>query len=331
MIKVANHDELIQLLNKLGQEFRLAAPVVKKKGRQEKVEYDYIDDPGQIYLEQLPNNPVKEFFLPQNEKLAPEEMKQTILFGVRPCDLAAIKVLDDVFLDDGNSIDSYYQRHRDHVIIFGLSCSERKPTCFCDAVGIDQIESEGAPIFVFRIEDKYYFKIYDQNFAYLLEDLPEADEKELERVIAEKRASLKKGDFTLDLPVPLPEATTFTAPVWENIAEKCLGCGVCTYYCPTCYCFGFYWEDNEKYRNWDSCMFSNFTKHASGHNPRTTQEQRYRQRIMHKYSYHPNNYEGLACTGCGRCIDNCPVNLDIRKALKSIESYLKEEGGVKNG
>jgi ferredoxin len=49
---------------------------------------------------------------------------------------------------------------------------------------------------------------------------------------------------------------------------------------------------------------------------------------MHKFSYHPLNYEGLGCVGCGRCIDRCPVNLDIREALKLTEQFLDEKGGA---
>ncbi|MDI3548390.1 MAG: hypothetical protein PWR10_2042 [Halanaerobiales bacterium] len=338
MIKVANSEELEQLLNRLSQDYKIAAPVVKRKGRKERIEYEYIDSPGEITLERQPDSSPKKFFLPQNERMevevagAPgtEDKQKTILFGVRSCDLEALKVLDDVFLDD-NYIDAYYQQHRENIIIIGLSCSEGKPSCFCGTLGIDPVKNDSAPIFLYQRGDRYYFKVYDEEYAYLLEDLPEGDEGELAEIVEERAASFAENNFTLDLPVPLPEETTFSAPFWGDLAEKCLGCGVCTYYCPTCYCFGFFWEQGEKSRCWDSCMFASFTKHASGHNPRRSQDQRYRQRVMHKYSYHPENYGRLACTGCGRCLDNCPVNLDIRSVLKTVESYLQEKGGVKSG
>ena len=71
-------------------------------------------------------------------------------------------------------------------------------------------------------------------------------------------------------------------------------------------------------RCWDSCQFPLFTLHASGHNPRPTYKERMRQRIMHKFNYCPENFEETFCVGCGRCIANCPVNLDIREVIKEI-------------
>ena len=31
-------------------------------------------------------------------------------------------------------------------------------------------------------------------------------------------------------------------PLWEETAHRCLNCGVCTFLCPTCYCFDTYDE-----------------------------------------------------------------------------------------
>ena len=66
-------------------------------------------------------------------------------------------------------------------------------------------------------------------------------------------------------------------------------------------------------------MYSDFTMMAHGNN-RTTQLQRYRQRFMHKLVYFPNNHEGdFACVGCGRCLQKCPVNINIVKVAKALE------------
>ena len=112
----------------------------------------------------------------------------------------------------------------------------------------------------------------------------------------------------------------FDASFWNEIHQKCLGCGICTFLCPTCYCFDITDEvkdeQGKRIRCWDSCMFPQFTLHASGHNPRPTYRERMRQRIMHKFNYCPENYKETFCVGCGRCIRNCPVNLDIRQIIK---------------
>ncbi|MCD6302085.1 MAG: 4Fe-4S dicluster domain-containing protein, partial [Anaerolineae bacterium] len=74
----------------------------------------------------------------------------------------------------------------------------------------------------------------------------------------------------------------------------------------------------ERVRTWDSCMYAGFTVHASGHNPRPDQAARWRQRVMHKFSYLPLNVDAYGCVGCGRCVVNCPVNLDIRRVLARV-------------
>ena len=59
-------------------------------------------------------------------------------------------------------------------------------------------------------------------------------------------------------------------------------------------------------------MSSLFTREASGHNPRMLKAFRMRNRVSHKYSTYPENWGAFSCSGCGRCISNCPVCVDIR-------------------
>ena len=111
---------------------------------------------------------------------------------------------------------------------------------------------------------------------------------------------------------------------WEKTAEACIGCGICTFVCPTCYCFDIsdetLFNEGMRKRFWDACMFTDFTLEASGHNPRPKIFQRYRQKVCHKYAYHVGKYGCISCVGCGRCTRACPVNIDIfsviEKALK---------------
>ena len=122
----------------------------------------------------------------------------------------------------------------------------------------------------------------------------------------------------------------FEASFWERVASACINCGTCTYACPTCWCFDIQDETYRssggssgiRMRNWDSCMYSLFTLHGSGHNPRNKSMQRVRQRFMHKLKYYVDKYEnGIQCVGCGRCIRLCPVNIDIRRVCHLMNRY----------
>ena len=114
----------------------------------------------------------------------------------------------------------------------------------------------------------------------------------------------------------------FDAPEWSELSESCLGCGTCTFVCPTCQCYDIKDFNTghgvRRFRCWDSCMYSDFTKMSAGQ-PRLTQLERFRQRFMHKLVYYPTNNEGLfSCVGCGRCVSRCPINMNIVKVMKKL-------------
>jgi sulfhydrogenase subunit beta (sulfur reductase) len=249
----------------------------------------------------------------------PEE--KAMIFGIRPCDARSFSFLDSVFIDE-KAVDPYYRNRRDNTIVVSLACNEPLPTCFCTSVGGSPAGKEGTDILAFDTGDSLFFKScsekgksFLESYTKLLSKPGQADIKAAEDLAAaaEKKVS----------PVNIKKAAQklkekFYNPVWDELALRCLGCGVCTFLCPTCYCFGLYDERDKRIRVQDSCMYREFTLEASGHNPRTTQNERMRQRVMHKFLYTVENFGETFCVGCGRCVTNCPVNMDIRENIVEV-------------
>jgi len=281
----------------------------------------------------------KEFFFPQAEVLftfqgaerqtdkPAANTKPQVLFGVRPCDSKALLLLDSVF-DQQDYQDPYYIEKRKNMVLVGLACRNPQSTCFCTSVGGGPFDKEGLDILVTELDDnKCYVEILTEKGKQLIAEdssFKTANKSDVQQVESVK----KEAEAKITAKVPLEGLKEkldgmFDSPLWDKITERCLGCAVCTYLCPTCHCFALLDEkvssQGQRIRNWDSCMFPIFTLEASGHNPRASNRERMRQRIMHKFNYFVENFGQTACVGCGRCLINCPVNMDIREIIETIK------------
>lgn len=277
--------------------------------------------------------PPKEIFFPQTETIfkyrdgkveSTEKVSQKrILLGIRPCDAKANLLLDNVFAK-GDYEDVYYTNKRKNTIIIGLGCNRPLSTCFCTSFGGGPFSKEGLDILLIDTGDKYLVDVItDKGEEILTDKFAEATEEELKLAKRIKNEAEKSIKYQVEIEgIKEKLDAMFESPFWDRLSEKCIGCGVCAYLCPTCHCFDIADEavnsHGKRIRNWDSCMFPLFTLQASGHNPRPTGKERMRQRVMHKFNYFIENYNQPACVGCGRCVINCPVNIDIRKVLKEI-------------
>jgi ferredoxin len=279
--------------------------------------------------------PPKALFLPQNQTLLlfqdgkweepglPDQ--ETFLFGIRPCDARALAALDRVFLD-GEQNDPYYARLREKTTVVALACNRPMSSCFCSSVGGGPADGAGADLLAVELESDLLLKAQTRRGEDLLrfagdllaEASPEALQaaEELIRTAQDQLAAV----MTAESARRLREA--YDLPLWETAGRKCLGCGTCSFLCPTCYCFDITDEvrggSGRRLRTWDCCAFPQFTLHASGHNPRPTPKERWRQRIMHKFRYSVENFGISFCVGCGRCIRNCPVSMDLRATLREL-------------
>lgn len=286
----------------------------------------------------------KDAFFPQSENLytcvregkkiqiTPQELKDKdfVVFGMRACDLQGVEVLDKVFLAE--PVDTFYQARRQHGTIVALACHEPEETCFCKVFGIDAAEPK-ADVATWLIDGELCWKPLTEKGETLTKavvDLLNDDAAADEKVEAEKsaiRAIIEKlpySDLSLEGWNGDALSEKFNSPVWEELYKPCLACGTCTFVCPTCQCYDIKDYDTghgvQRYRCWDSCMYSDFTMMAHGNN-RTSQMQRFRQRFMHKLVYFPANNDGMySCVGCGRCVEKCPSALNIVKVIKAFQN-----------
>jgi sulfhydrogenase subunit beta (sulfur reductase) len=325
-------------LQDVAEKYDLFAPVRMAEGVSV---YKKIDDPGEVDLSHSnPQKPVKEVFFSQSEVMfryekienrsrvtSTEEVKrERVVLGARPCDIRAISLLDQVF-SGKEYTDVYYLQKRRMTIVIGLACNHPLTTCFCSSVGGGPFAREGSDVFMVDLGESYLVEFLTEKGEALSQNrfLKGADEKDFAMVRAlEEKASIK-ADASLSLDgIDRKLDEMAESPFWEKAQEKCLGCRVCTYLCPTCHCFDIADEartnKGQRVRNWDSCLSTLYSLETSGHNPRPTGRERTRQRIMHKFNYFPKNVGKIACVGCGRCIIHCPANSDIRQTLKEISA-----------
>ena len=300
-----------------------------------------IDAPEQIVLsDELPYKSPKEAVLPRVEALlrfsgdqVTEEKpgKPILLIGVKPCDITALKILDAIFLGPKSRfVDPFYKKRRDLLTVFGMGCIEKKRGCFCEERGIDMDSPVGCDVCMELTENSMMLKFDDPALSVLMQAFTgvrsEVDGSLDDALFKSPRES---AHGTKLLEIKADETEVFDKMPWEQYVEGCLGCGTCTFLCPTCHCFEFRDSESDgavsRYRCWDSCMYPKFTLHASGHNPRSSKKERFRQRVMHKYIYIPENFGYTACTGCGRCIRSCPGGVNIRKTVSDISARLSAQ------
>ncbi len=253
-----------------------------------------------------------------------------VVFGVRACDCRSFDILDSVFLSD--PVDTFYQTRRENGLVITMACSRPAETCFCGVFGIDAANPAG-DISCWMDADFLYWRANTEKGDALtaeLSMLTDCDGASVESIQEKTRQILAKLPLNdLDLSGFESEKLLelFNSNVWAELSESCLGCGTCTFVCPTCQCYDVQDFDDGKqvrrFRCWDSCMYSDFTMMAHGTN-RPTQKERFRQRFMHKLVYYPSNNNGVfGCVGCGRCLQKCPIHMNIVKVAKKLKEAAK--------
>lgn len=329
--RIVQRSKLLELVDELIRDHEVIAP-------KDELSYGKVGSASEVYLgAEKPTQSLKEFFFPQQEVLfeyhlaakkvelvsphSPDILR--VIFAARPCDVASLPILDKLFAWD--YLDSFYLERREKTVIVSLACDQPSKTCFCVSVGGSPAGTEGSDLLLTPLGDVYHVQIITERGKALVEEYErvfQESDQEQNRKRSQLEDEWREKIIRQVDAEGLRTALDFDSPVWTTITQPCVDCGICTFLCPTCHCFDIQDEGNPsegcRMRLWDSCAFQGFTKMPVAQ-PRPTHYRRYRQRIMHKFKYYPENFGRFLCVGCGRCIRYCPVGIDITDVLQTVK------------
>ena len=332
--KKINKRDIAKLLSQWSQEFTVFVPS-RESGVAKMAKWDGKDTTLDWYRNTV--IPPKANFLPPMEEmfgfrkdkegyhieLPPSDEHKQLIFGIRPCDAKALVILDANFKNLYQ--DPYYLPKRSNAVLVSIGCTKPYDSCFCTSLGISPAESTDVDLMLTDIGDQFLIEPISAAGKKLIAmaTLEEASKEDEAKAKEAKEAAYQKVTRRIDTNgIGAKLLASFDDEgYWEKIAAKCISCGICTFLCPTCYCFDINDElvrgEGTRLRNWDSCAFSVYTKMPM-ENPRREKWKRVRQKVGHKFGFYPMTFNAIACSGCGRCIRLCPVNWDITQTLASL-------------
>ena len=305
------------------------------------IDYELINDislTSVIYNKPKPVTPLKLFFLPVKENVTLEledTARKNVIVGTPACDLAALNILDEMYLTPP-FVDPYYKARRENTVLIGTDCHDTLEHCHCTTYGIKPYPTQNHDISLSVIDGMVYLHINTGKGEAFLEGIEKIDEpaelneNDIELIhsrrhiirdrLKEKNAQLPGYEETGELIKNSDDA------VWEKYAKVCVSCGACTAICPTCTCFllidrpGF-----EKIRQLDACQYPGFARIAAGEDHLKDLTDRFKNRYLCKYVWKSEKFDSIACTGCGRCIETCIGGIDKNELFVELASVVEAE------
>lgn len=279
----------------------------------EEVILDYrttILPPKKLFLK-----PEDSFFEFRRGKIFLEKPEEKILiFGMHLYDIYALALLDKIFSEIP---DPYWIERRRNCRIIGIGHTPYYAS-FYQALNI--FEARGYDLFFDKADGVYAAIIGTRVGARLVERFSHLF-KEKKFV---KKDRIPKGKLIDLQKVCKAIEKGFQEKIWERLAKKCMGCGICSFVCPLCYCFDV--EDGvdlkgggKRLRRWDSCLLPDFSLIAGGVNFRDTLRKRIWYWYHHKFVRSLREWGEVGCVGCGRCILFCPAKINLRDVLEELE------------
>jgi sulfhydrogenase subunit beta (sulfur reductase) len=315
--------------------------VVGPRRKESQFVFDTIDDPAELCL-QYPTTilPPSRVFFPSREPLLDfrvddagsarqiVQAEPLVLFGVHPCDVHGINIMDEVMTDD--PADANYAIRRSECRIIALECQVPCSTYnLCMDKGTHRVEW-GFDLLMIDLGDRYFVYVHSAPGEELVagkEYFQRAGSAD--RIALEKAREAQIGQIEPRLPQPahrLPGVVkeSYEDFLWEAVGRRCLSCGSCTTVCPTCNCYDQVDEMDldlcrgTRCRVWDGCQSPAFAAVGSGENFRERPAGRQRHRIFKKEVFQFEKYGRSACVGCGRCSSACIASIRLTEIYNQL-------------
>ncbi len=298
--------------------------------------FDFVSPSSIVYNSPKPITPLKLFFLPVKENVTLETItstKKNIIVGAPSCDLAALDILDEIYLSEP-FVDSYYKARRENTLLIGTDCHDVLEHCHCTTYGQQPFPTQNHDISLSVLDRKAFLLINSGKGEAFLDELKkvtdpiEISQKDVERIHS-KRQNIQEKLNQQNTYLPGYEETgelikNSDDSVWDKYSKACVSCGGCAAICPTCTCFllidrpGF-----EKVRQLDACQYPGFSRIAAGEDHLKNRADRFKNRYQCKYVWKPEKFESTACTGCGRCIETCIGGINKNELFMELASQVE--------
>ena len=263
----------------------------------------------------------------------PAEQTKYAFLGARACDLAAIGILETVLSSGGTSTTGPFE----DLFVIAANCTEPGGVCFCASMNTGPEARIGYDLCLTeRIDDAGHRFVAGvgttegSRILSLVRHRQATDNETAEAAHAVTEAAQNMGREMPDVDLRGMLRDAREADVWEDVASRCLTCGNCTMVCPTCFCTtaedvsDLAGDNVERWQHWSSCFDLDYSQ-LHGGAARVSGESRYRQWISHKLGTWHDQFGSSGCVGCGRCIDWCPVGIDITAEAARLTGALKVE------
>ena len=266
------------------------------------------------------------------------EAPKRAIFGVRSCDLRGIYHLDRFFIGRDFK-DNYVDAKRKNLFLVNFACTDREldigKQCFCMCTDSGPAARENFDLQLLDLGGDF-MAVAGSPAGEALFTAPfykKCTKAHVERrgaVLEKARKELKDATTWFSGAVRYVSAGKVKEKTWQEIGNRCVECGGCTFVCPACTCFTvtdrqLSPNEYERLRLWDACALSGFTRMAGGHNPRKAVHDRRNRRFMRKlHHYFIQRELSVACVGCGRCAVTCHGDIGMPSVVEIIRRATTE-------